>query len=484
MWQRNDSTGTIWWEYYQVVDQFGNILLPANGIKLIEGEWSTGSYQALPDGQGGCIVVLEDQRDGTWDIWGQRVDSLGNRQWGSTGMPLVIMPGQTEAGPKDFNNDSLGNFFLSWCGGSITTGGMFIQKFNASGTTLWGPIGVQVTTYYAYGQDYQQAVPDMNGGIIEVFQSQISQFGSGTFFIQHLNAAGHALLPHNGIRLRDLNGQAMAGSLHDGVPDGTGGGVWSSQHPSYPNTYVRVWRLNGQGQMQWIWTSENISWDQGITDMIRHPLDGTVWLTNYRSDVQWIFRFALNGTQLFGHGIPYGGYFVPVSDGVISTFRQLTISPYYLRSQRIDNGGHVKWSSDVFLIASLINQPPTSNGADGIVVAFQDDQYWPVDIGNILAQRVNNDGTLGTPFKYRPQSAPGIDSQSSGQISYVLEQAGPVKIEIFDLLGRKVALLEKGYRETGTYRVPWNDRGLASGIYIIRIEAVGLTQTKKIVVVR
>ena len=113
-----------------------------------------------------------------------------------------------------------------------------------------------------------------------------------------------------------------------------------------------------------------------------------------------------------------------------------------------------------------------------------DDERWGLLHSDLLAQRVNYNGTLGGPTKHHPPLVPGIDSPTQGQISYVLEQAGPVRIRLFDLLGRQVALLEDDWREAGTYRLPWNDEGLASGIYLLRMEIGGRVQVRKVTVVR
>jgi subtilisin-like proprotein convertase family protein len=63
-------------------------------------------------------------------------------------------------------------------------------------------------------------------------------------------------------------------------------------------------------------------------------------------------------------------------------------------------------------------------------------------------------------------------------ISFSIPAESNVKLEIFDILGRKVATLINGMRTAGTYNVIWdgnNDFGnlLSSGVYFYRLEATG-----------
>jgi hypothetical protein len=64
-----------------------------------------------------------------------------------------------------------------------------------------------------------------------------------------------------------------------------------------------------------------------------------------------------------------------------------------------------------------------------------------------------------------------------------------IRLEIFDLLGRKVRTLVSGQYAPGTYSVPWNatdDAGLtvASGIYVYRLSSPSRSVTKKMVLIQ
>ena len=56
-------------------------------------------------------------------------------------------------------------------------------------------------------------------------------------------------------------------------------------------------------------------------------------------------------------------------------------------------------------------------------------------------------------------------------ISYQLEHGTEIQLEVFDILGRKVAVLADGFREAGTHRVEFNALDLSSGVYIYRLRS-------------
>jgi hypothetical protein len=73
----------------------------------------------------------------------------------------------------------------------------------------------------------------------------------------------------------------------------------------------------------------------------------------------------------------------------------------------------------------------------------------------------------------------------STQIRFVLSVSGKTRLAIYDILGRRIRTLIDGVRPAGEQQVTWDgrdDAGLAaaSGVYFYRLEANGLTQTRKL----
>lgn len=64
-------------------------------------------------------------------------------------------------------------------------------------------------------------------------------------------------------------------------------------------------------------------------------------------------------------------------------------------------------------------------------------------------------------------------------IEYALREAAPVRIDVLDMAGRRVATLEDGDRAAGTYRVPWTGGATPPGLYFVRLQVAGRTVGEK-----
>lgn len=75
------------------------------------------------------------------------------------------------------------------------------------------------------------------------------------------------------------------------------------------------------------------------------------------------------------------------------------------------------------------------------------------------------------------------------RIDYTLAQAGHVRLAVYDLRGRRLAVLVDAVRPAGRHEVSWDartggGRPLASGVYLARLETAGTTSTRKLMLVR
>jgi hypothetical protein len=67
----------------------------------------------------------------------------------------------------------------------------------------------------------------------------------------------------------------------------------------------------------------------------------------------------------------------------------------------------------------------------------------------------------------------------STMISYQLPTAGHVELWVYDVLGREVAVLVNGVQNSCAHTVTFNASALASGVYVYRLSAGSMTDTKK-----
>ncbi len=69
-------------------------------------------------------------------------------------------------------------------------------------------------------------------------------------------------------------------------------------------------------------------------------------------------------------------------------------------------------------------------------------------------------------------------------VSYQLSVASNVKLVVYDILGREVAVLVNERKSAGSYEVTFDAGGLASGVYFYRLTAGSFTQTRKMAVMK
>jgi len=70
------------------------------------------------------------------------------------------------------------------------------------------------------------------------------------------------------------------------------------------------------------------------------------------------------------------------------------------------------------------------------------------------------------------------------EIRYQLPEASEVRIVIYDLLGREVRRLVDGNVEAGYRSAVWDAKEVASGIYLVRMEAGDFVAVRKMMVLR
>jgi len=70
------------------------------------------------------------------------------------------------------------------------------------------------------------------------------------------------------------------------------------------------------------------------------------------------------------------------------------------------------------------------------------------------------------------------------EIAFSLPEKAAVTLEIYDVLGRKVAILVNGKLPAGRHIVKWNARDFASGIYFYKFTSKKYSKTRKMILVR
>ena len=99
--------------------------------------------------------------------------------------------------------------------------------------------------------------------------------------------------------------------------------------------------------------------------------------------------------------------------------------------------------------------------------------------------------TAGVPAGERALGldlAPPAPNPAPGPVTlrFTLPAAGRVRLAVFDVTGRRVAMLVDGARAAGSHEVEWEvgNRSSGAGVYFVRMEMGGIVATRRIVVLR
>jgi hypothetical protein len=77
----------------------------------------------------------------------------------------------------------------------------------------------------------------------------------------------------------------------------------------------------------------------------------------------------------------------------------------------------------------------------------------------------------------------------STTISFIAPKSGDLKLSVFNIRGQKVNMLHKGLISKGHHKILWNGRdekgsAVSSGIFFVRVEMNGMSQTHKMILIK
>jgi hypothetical protein len=174
--------------YAQRIDIGGNILWTPNGVplKAYEGGGFPCNPLVVSDGVGGAIIFL-------WGGHAQKIDAAGSIEWEPGGVEII------SSSPNNGIRDGSGGIIVTF--GQKETEkkkcGLYIQKMDADGRTVWPGVGTLVTE-----QGTHDLVYDGHGGAVIAWGSGKSMFSSEKSYVQRVSAEGKLLWGEHGIRLK------------------------------------------------------------------------------------------------------------------------------------------------------------------------------------------------------------------------------------------------------------------------------------------
>jgi hypothetical protein len=206
----------------------------------------------------------------------------------------------------------------------------------------------------------------------------------------------------------------------------------------------------------------NSDWD--VEDFSARPIDTT--------GLVWKIKERPAGTDL-SHGlVDPGGYNVEVKvplDAVDVAAIEGQVIGFEL--QQNDNDGNGRES----ILKWWLEQLDSS---------WQFASTWGTAyLGSAIVTGVEESPTA-VPYRFElAQNYPNPFNPTT-KIQYTLKNSGIVRLAVYDLLGREVAVLVNGVRTAGSYEVTFSRPDLGSGVYFYKLQTGGQVITKKMVLMK
>ncbi|HTX18761.1 MAG TPA: hypothetical protein VMG34_08880, partial [Bacteroidota bacterium] len=194
--------------YAQKVNSGGTAVWAHNGI-LVCGATNLQEYsQIVGDGSGGAIIAWQDFRDAShFRGYAQRINSNGVPQWTADGVPISTTTNSING--LVMTTDGAGGAEFAWeeargtgIGGSDNIYG---QRLNSSGQRQWSDSGANVCVNTA-PQENPAITSDGNGGATIVWSDNRSSGANENIYGQRVNAAGSVAWTADGILISGASG--------------------------------------------------------------------------------------------------------------------------------------------------------------------------------------------------------------------------------------------------------------------------------------
>lgn len=475
-------------------------------------------WDLIADGQDNAVLVFNDLRSGEFDPQIYKIDPDGNFLWGPDGISLTSntkVPGFPRLAEA-----TDGDLVVVWPEGEMTNK-IMMQRLSPSGELRLAEGGIEIAGEngkWPFGAD---VVPTPDNGIIVAWIPD-SDFDEDRHLAAQKFSADGSPVWADPVAVFD-GGNIPIGTYYDMLPDGLGGAVfaWTWEDNLYFTTMAQ--HLTGDGTEMWPHDGvvvfpgslfqhiyPTLTYDSATGESSIFSRSQTTSQGQWGLDGQ---KLASDGSLLWGDSgrqylpVNYDWVSIPLcvpvpSGGAMVVFLTHTsgsIGLDRLDCLRVDEFGKLIWSEEIMTMASTLSDKLFMSfymGNDGAARAVWQDKRF--DAGDILAKSINQDGSLGMgPSPVFPPAADrGVKVNifpnpfnPQTVISFTLDRAQQVTINVCDLRGRRLAQLADQNFAEGTNKITWSGtdasgHSLASGSYVVQLLGEGFTRMQTVTLVR
>jgi hypothetical protein len=458
------------------------------------GDSSDAAYSVCSTSDGGYIIVGDTRSySAETDIYLVKTDGMGDVDW------FRVIGGADYDDARSIKQTTDGGYIIAGTSSSFCNEytDMYLVKTDSNGDTTW------TRTYGGSDLDYAESVVQtLDGGYV---LAGCTRLFSGAFFEMYLVKT-------------DSMGNTSWSETYAGADDRKaysvqqtrdGGYIIAGYNPFYGGIEYDIYLLKTNNQGDTLWSRIYGGSDIDRAFAVQQTIDGGYIIagstTSFGAGYEdvYIVKTDSLGDTLWTH--TYGG-----TDGERANSIQQTANGSYIVAGITSSYG--SGEGDLYLIKidgvgdtlwTMVYGSPDNEGGSSI------DQT--IGGGYIVAGSVT---TFVPPYSFLSDCwlvKTGPDTAVSGapviqwvshpknftlhpaypnpfnpvtMISYEVPVRGIVRVDIYNVLGKKTAELVHGIACAGRHSVMWNASDLPSGLYFVRLEAGEFHQTRKVVLLK
>lgn len=393
--------------FAQRINSAGNPLWALDGVPVCTAAGQQDRPKVISDGAGGVIVAWEDGRGANYDIYAQRLNADGVPQWTTDG--VVVNNAAGDQFDPTIATDGLGGAIIAWIDYRAgSTSDIWCQRLNSAGVKQWFPNGNSIVN--ATGdQDSPAIVTDGQNGIWATWVDRRNASNYDLYY-RRVAANGFPQGPINGLPMCTSIGDQLAPVI---ASDNAKGALvaWYDSRSGYYDVYAQ--RVNAAGTALWGANGDSVCaylGDQQYPEIISDGADGAfVAWEDSRNFVDDLYAQHLDGlgqrtwaangaplclapgTQSEPHLLADG------QGGMLAVWQDARSGAYDVYSQHLDATGTPIFGASGMAVCTAGDQQfyPSlvSDGRGGAIVAWEDDRNF---VSDIWAQRVLPAGGLGS----------------------------------------------------------------------------------------
>ena len=488
------SSGIVSDIYLQRIGTNGAKMWGADGVLASNVAWTQEFPSLLPDGAGGVFVTYEEYCDGCddWDIYAQHIGSDGQLLWQVGGVPIC-----TETDHQfdsRIESDGSGGAVIVWTDyrrGDYRSD-LYAQRIDAAGTRQWAEDGVPVCTA-SENQETPILIPDGTGGAIITWGDWRNLVTSGEdIYAQRVNGSGVRQWGADGVPICTATNYQWYPQV---ASDGAGGAiiVWSDWRTGVVRDYnIYAQRIDPSGVVQW--DTDGISVCSADEEQVDAAIitDGMGGVIIAWEDDRWM-SFDIYAARLAGDGTPVA----TMLEEYTARFDGGTVRLEWALSEPVGDRSFIvmRAPAGVSIFEELeggavVREERFCSYSDNACIAGTEYSY-RVDLVEGEERSVLFEvGPVNVPSMALTlhQNHPNPFNPST-TISYYLPERSRVRLVVYDVLGRVVTVLINREEGMGPHSVHWNglDSGgsaVPAGLYLYRLEAGKIRISKKMIVVR